>query len=202
MNFSELKTELSDRGFQHLSDTRLGRYVNRAVARLDGMYRWPYREDNGIGIAPLVVPALGQVEAVTNQSQGDYPLSESSYKDLTEWYGDLTTEGPPRYWYRAYVSGDPIVATYPVSTTDIIGVQFWKITEELTGTNTPEAPDRYHMLYVDLAVQMAYRDMDAHAMAEAMRPEINQQVLEMMDDLLQQQDPTFQRTTWYSSEDW
>lgn len=198
MNFSDLTTELSDRGFSHLSPTRLGRYINRAMHRIDGMYRWPYREDSGIGIPPLIIATLGQVEAVTNQSQSDYPLVESSYKDLTEWFGDLTTSGTPIYWYRAYVDGDPIIATYPISDTDTIGVQFWQIFADLTGTNIPAMPTRYHPLIVDMAVMMAYRDMDAHAMAEAMRPEINQQILEMMEDMLPQQDPGFQRqSAWH-----
>lgn len=185
-----------------LSDARAGQYINRARSRIDGMYRWPYREDGGVGIAPVVVPTLGQVEAVTNQSQGDYPLEESTYKDLTEWYGDLATVGQPLYWYRAYVSGDPIIATYPVSTSDIIGVQFWQIFPDLTGTQIPDMPERYHLLIVDLAVQMAYRNMNAHAMAEAMRPEINQQIIEMIEDMLPQQDALHQKTTWDSSEDW
>lgn len=201
MNFTELKTELLARGNDMLSDPRAGQYINRAYHRINNMYRWPYREDGGIGVCPVIVPTLGQVEAVTNQSQSDYPLIESSYKDLTEWFGDLTTVGSPRYWYRAYVGGDPIIATYPVSATDIIGVQFWKILPDLTGTDTPEMPERYHLLIVDLAQQMAYRNMDAHAMAEAMRPEINQQILEMMDDMLPQQDPLYQRQSWGVHED-
>lgn len=201
MNFSDLTTELLARGNDHLGSTRAGQYINRAYHRINNMYRWPYREEGGIGIAPVIVPNLGQVEAVTNQSQGDYPLEESSYKDLTEWFGDLATTGSPRYWYRAYVNDDPIVATYPVSTTDIIGVQYWKILPDLSGTTTPELPSRYHLVIVDLAQQMAYRDMAAHAMAEAMRPEINQQILEMMEDMLPQQDPGFQRQAWGVHED-
>lgn len=200
MTFAELKTELLARGFDTLSDARAGQYINRAYHRLNGMYRWPYREDSGVGIAPLSIPTLGQVEAVTNQSQSDYPLVESTYKDLTEWYGDLATTGTPCYWYRAYVNGDPVIATYPVST-DSIGVQFWQIFADLTGTDTPDLPSRYHLLLVDMAVMMAYRNMNAHAMAEAMRPEINQQVIEMIEDLLPQQDPLFQRQAWDAHDD-
>lgn len=200
MNFTELTAELQARGNDHLTPARAGQYVNRAYQRINGMYRWPYREEGGIGVAPVIVPNLGQIEAVTNQSQGDYPLIESSYKDLTEWFGDLTTVGSPRYWYRAYVNDDPIVATYPVNG-DTIGVQYWKVLPDLTGVVSPELPSRYHMLIVDMAQQMAYRDMSAHAMAEAMRPEIAQQVLEMMEDMLPQQDPLYQRQSWGVHED-
>jgi hypothetical protein len=50
MTFAELKTELAARGFDHLSDTRLGQYVNQARAELDGMHMWPYREDSATGV--------------------------------------------------------------------------------------------------------------------------------------------------------
>lgn len=202
MNFSELKTELSDRGFTYLSDTRRGQFINRACARLDNMYRWPYREASGVGIAPLTVSDLGQIEAVTNQSQSDYPLSESSYIDLTNWFGDLAITGTPSYWYRAYVAGNPTVATYPVSTSDSIGVQYWKAPPILSGTAVPLAPLRFHLLYVDMAVQLAYRDSDNHAMAESLQIEINRQTFEMIEDLLPQQGPTSQSTGWLNSEDW
>lgn len=201
MNFSELTTELGNRGFSYLSDTRKGQFINRAISRLDSMYRWPYREASGTGVAPVTISDLGQVEAVTNQNRGDYPLEESSYADLTNWYGDLTTTGTPIYWYRAFVSGDPVVATYPVST-DTVGIQYWKITPTLDSTDEPLAPERYHLLYVDMAVQMAYRDSDNHAQAEALQVEVNRQIFEMIEDLLPQQGPGYQRTTWWSSEDW
>lgn len=200
MNFSELKTELSDRGFNYLSDTRRGQYINRAVARLDGMYRWPFREASVVGTAPLTITDLGQVEAVTNQDQSDYPLYESSYADLTNWYGDLAITGTPYYWYRAYPAGSPVVATYPVSTNNI-GVQYWKITPTLTGTDTPLAPTRYHLLYVDMAVQMAYRDSDNHAAAESLVVEINRQVFEMVEEQLPQQGPNSQMLNYYAG-DW
>lgn len=200
MNFSQLKQELADRGFTMLSDTRRGQFINRAVQRLDSMYRWPYREASGVGVAPLSISNLGQVETVTNQTQNDYPLYESSFTDLTNWYGDLSTTGTPYYWYRAYVSGNPVIATYPTNT-DSIGVQFWKISPTLTGTDNPISPERYHLLYVELAVQMAYRDRDNHAAAESLQLELNRQVFEMVEELLPQQGPTSQQLFYYG-EDW
>lgn len=200
MNYPELKQELASRGFDYLSDTRLGQFINRACARLDNMYRWPYRETSGQGVAPVVVPDMGQIEAVTNETD-NYALCESSYIDLVNQFGDLSTDGKPYYWYRASVNGDPLVVTYPTNT-DLIGVQYWRRPPTLTGTDIPLAPERFHLLYVDIAVQMAYRDNDNHAAAEALVVEVNRQIFEMIEDLLPQQGPVSQLTNWASSEDW
>ena len=199
MTFAELKLELSDRGFNYLSDTRSGVFINRAKDRLDNMYRWPYRDTVAAGAAPLTVADLGQVESVVNTSQGSYPLCEAQHTDLTNWFGDLTITGTPAYWYRTNLSATLKVAVYPVSTNNI-SVQYWKRTPALTGVTVPLSPDTYHTLIVDLAVQMAYRDSDNHASAEALWGEINRQILEMIEDLLPQQQFSYQ-TTGYGSED-
>src|SRR4051794_1113889 len=43
MNFTALKTELAARGFDYLSDARLGQYVNWAVHEFQGTAEWPWR---------------------------------------------------------------------------------------------------------------------------------------------------------------
>ena len=115
MTFLELYTELSDRGFNHLSTTRLKAIINRARSRLDGSHTWTYLEDAGQGTAPLSIPTLGIVEVVSNETQ-NYVLENVGYADLAEWGCDLSLTGSPRYWYRATPAGDPVIATYPTST--------------------------------------------------------------------------------------
>jgi hypothetical protein len=199
MTFEELKAELAARGFSHLDDDRLGLLINRARARLDGMYTWPYREDSAEGTAPLSLPTLGIVEIVSNESQG-YPLEELGYVDLASAGADLAQTGSPTYWYRLSAAGDPVIATYPTSS-DTIGVQFWKITDELEAdAETPAAPSRYHLLIVDLAQQAAERDRGNHQNAQALQPEIDRQVTEMVEDLLQQQAAKYTRVTWASED--
>jgi hypothetical protein len=200
MTFLELRTELAARGFSHLSATRLGLLINRARARLDGMHTWPYREASATGTATLLIPTLGIVEAVGNETQ-NYPLEEIGYKDLVDCGADLALAGSPQYWYRTYPSGQPVVATYPTSSSDSIGVQFWAITPDLTADgDLPEAPDRYHLLYVDIAQQAAERDRGNHAAAQALQPEVDRQVTEMVEDLLQQQAAKYTRMTWASED--
>lgn len=199
--YLELRTELSARGYSHLSTLRLGYLINRARARLDGMYLWPYREDSAQGAAPLSVPTLGIVEAVTNETRG-YVLEEMGYADVLE-FGDtsLTGSGYPAFWYRSTPAGAPVVNTYP-SGTDTIGVQFWKVCVDLSGdSDTPQAPSRFHLLIVDIAQQQAERERGNFDASQSLQPDIDRQVSEMVDQLLPQQGPVHQKISW-ASQDW
>jgi hypothetical protein len=198
LTFTDMETELAARGFT-ISTARAGVLVNRAYQRLVGLQRWPFREASGEGTAPLDVTDLGQIEAVTNETQ-QYPLELVSYDDLLEWYGDLTTTGNPLYAYRAYVDSIPVVATYPTNT-DTIGVQYWKFPTELSGVQVPIVPARYQLLIVEIASVMAERERGNHDAANALQVEVDRQVAEMVDELLPQQEPQFQSIS-FASEDW
>lgn len=163
------------------------------------MYRWPYREELASGTSPLAITDLGQIETVNNTTQ-TYPLCETTRNDIYQWYGTLTLSGNPYYWYRTSEAGVPTVTTYPANS-DTITVQYWQKTPELVADDDePLSPSTYHMLIVDLAVQMAYRDSDNHASAEALWGEINRQTLEMIEDLLPQHGPMRQRLLWGSDD--
>lgn len=165
------------------------------------MYRWSYLEDSATGVPALSIPTLGSVEAVSNETVG-YPLEEVGYADLVSWGVDLALTGSPTYWYKATPSGVPVVATYP-DTTDTIGVQFWRVSVDLVADgDEPAAPDRWHSLIVDLAVAMAYRDGDAHDKAEALQVDIDRQTAQMVDELVSQNEPRYQRLGIDNSQDW
>jgi hypothetical protein len=184
MTFAELKTELADRGFSDLTDTRLGRYINYARAELDRMYLWPWREKSGTGTAPVTIADLGQVEAVTNESQ-DYRLQAAQFRDLLDAHGDISTSGTPECYYRAFVSGSPVIATYPTNS-DTLGVQYWKVTPDLSGSSDePESPDDAHYLIVDLAVRRALLDVGAEERVATVQQEIDRQI----DNLCEQYPP-------------
>jgi hypothetical protein len=192
--FLELRTELSDRGFNTLTPARLGSYINRARSRLDGMYCWPYREASATGVAPLSIPTLGIVEAVSNETL-NYPLEPAGYADLTSDGCDLSLTGSPVCWYRTSPSGVPVIATYPTGT-DTIGVQHWEVTPDLVlDAEEPQAPERFHMLIVDIATQMAERERGNYAAAAGFTEDVKEQVGQMVVELLTQQEPTLQRMT-------
>jgi hypothetical protein len=203
VNFSELKTELAARGFDYLSDTRLGQYINQAVAELDETELWPYREESVTGTAPLAISDLGTIEQVINVSQSNRSLDPGEYGDLVAMFGDLSVDGTPSYYYVAWPSGVPTVATYPESS-DTIGVQFYRVTGEMTGSSdTPAAPTRFHGLIVSIAVREAYRDSDNHQAAEALQAQIDRDLNRMRAALFtdQVQGASFIRIV-AGSEDW
>jgi hypothetical protein len=138
------------------------------------------------------------VDAVSNESQ-NYLLEELGYKDVLDLASDLSLTGSPTYWYRSTPAGAPVVNTYPTSS-DTIGVQFWAITPDITGGSSPASPDRYHLLIVDIAQQAAERDRGNHQNAQALQPEIDRQVNEMVEDLLVQQSAKYTRVTWASED--
>jgi hypothetical protein len=172
MDFSDLKTELADRGFSDLSDTRRGVYVNAARNELDRMHLWAWREASVTGTAPLSIPTLGEIEAVTNETL-DYRLQAVQFSDLLDWYGDLSTSGSPACYYRASPSGTPAIATYPTNS-DTIGVQFWSVEADLSAAgDEPRCPDEMHLLIVELAIRKVAKDPERKAMAQE---EIDRQV--------------------------
>jgi hypothetical protein len=200
MTFADLKTELADRGLSDLTDTRRGFYINAARAELDSLYLWPWRETSVTGTAPVTVSDLAVIEAVTNETQ-DYQLEVAQWRDLQRDYGDVSTSGSPTFYYTSRPSGDPVVGTYPTNS-DTIGIQYWKVTPDVTGVEEPASPDEAHLLIVDIAQQRALgREVGNWEGANAMQPEIDRQV----DRLLSQYPPgvgdgqgyTIVTTDWY-----
>jgi hypothetical protein len=203
MTFTELKAELEARGFDHLSDTRLGQYVNQARAELDGMHMWPYREASVTGAAPLAVTDCVRVEQVVD-ADTDRVLQPSDYSTLLEAFQDnLTTAGSPLYFYVGTPSGVPTIGTYPVGTGNI-EVQYYARTTDLSaGSDEPACPDEYHLLICDLAQVRALRDSDEFGSAESLRSSVERDLERMRFDLLlQHQGPMFQKTSWTSASDW
>lgn len=201
MTLAELRAELSARGFSHLSDDRLDLLVNRARARLDSMYDWYYTEDSAQGAAPLSVPTLRRVEAVSNET-GNYLLEESSYADILDMgTTDLVGSGQAIYWYLSAPSGTPVVNTYP-DNADTIGVQFFASQADLSADGDESAmPERFHPLIVALAQVMAEEERGNFQASQILQASVDRQIGEMVEELLPQQKALYQRITW-SSEDW
>lgn len=202
MQFSELYTELSDRGFSYLSTARLKQIINDAVQELDEMFPWPYREASATGTAPLAVSDLGTIEQVTNETD-DYVIEPRTFQWLSQMFGDLSISGDPTYYYVAWPSGTPEVATYP-SNSDTIGVQYWKVTPSLSAdADTPLAPSRYHQTYLKIAQRMAESERGNLNVAAGLQQEIDRMVGRMVNALLggQQLQGVGDQTRVWASED-
>lgn len=179
MTFAELKTRLAKRGFNFLDDDRLGELINDAAAELDEIELWPYREGSATGTAPLAIADLGTIEQVINTSQTNASLSPMDYGELVSYYGDLSSDGSPLFFYVAWPSGVPTVATYPESS-DTIGVQYWAVTARMDDdADEPRTPERFQKIIVDIAVREAYRASDEHGAAEALQVQIDRDLHRM-----------------------
>lgn len=164
MDFSELVQELKDRGFSDLTTARAGTIVNAARAELDRLHLWPYRQTDLTGTAPLSIADLGPIETVTSET-GDYRLVPAQFRDLLDYYGDLSTTGSPTCYYTASVLGVPVVATYPTGT-DTIGIVYYKVTVDISGTQEPASPDEFHELILEMAVRRVAKDPERRALAQ------------------------------------
>lgn len=202
MDFSALKTELSDRGFARLTDAQRGVLINRARAELDELATWPYRETSVTGTPPLAITDLGEVDAVFDQSTSiSRPLTRRSYAELVNDYGHLSLVGFAEFWYKATPAGVPTVATYPVVSTTI-GVQYWKVPVDLSAsTDTPASPARFHGLIVLIAERMALASKGDKGSAEAVQVEVDRWVRRMRVALLPDDALAFQVVT-DASVDW
>ena len=189
MDFTALQAELAARGFDPLvGQGRAGAFINRGMRALDGMALWPYLESSATGTAPLAISDLLTVEAVLDTTN-DVELLPDTYQNLRARFGgDLSTAGNPSYWYMATPGGVRTVATYPVSSSVQIGVQYWRVTSALSsGSDVPAAPARWHDLIVDLAAIRAYRDMHNHGAAESLQAQVDRDVAQMRQELFTDQ---------------
>lgn len=185
MDFAALKEAFAERGFDDFSDARLGSFINQGRQELDRMFLWPWREKSVTGTSPISITDLGVIEAVINTSQNDMPLAGRQFRDLLDFYGDLSASGAAWCYYVAWPSGTAAVATFP-SNADTIGVQYWRVTPDLaSASDEPAAPVEVHSLIVDLAVVRGYRAKDNHESARELRAEVEGQ----LDALLMQYQP-------------
>lgn len=183
MDFTALKAELVARGFDYLSTTRQGQFINDAMHELDDLYTWPYRETSSTGAAPLSITTLGIIQQVINSTR-NAPLEPRSYQWLIREFGDLSTSGQASYYYVSWTSGGPKVVTYPTNS-DTLAVLHWKIATDLSaGADLPLSPTRYHTIIVDIAVRMALVDADNYSAAAALQTEIERKTARMANALL------------------
>lgn len=169
MNFTQLRTALADRGFNHLTSEQLGDDINQARMVLDHSYYWPFREQTLTGPSPLSIADLATVIDARDTTTG-WQLRPASFEMLSGWYDDLAFAGDPEVFY---VTGGTSLVTYPVSTHPI-SVRYYRQTPVLSvDTDTPLAPSQFHYIYVLLGQQLAYLRTDNQMQAQGMQPPID-----------------------------
>lgn len=179
--FTELKAELAAEGYDYLSDTRQGYFINEAYAALCDEEFWPFLEASSSGAAPLTISDLKTVESVRDTVQNRM-LDHRERIVLQENFTDLTITGSPRYYY---VTGGTVVRTYPVGGT--LAVNYWKTpTLMSTGSDTPLVPQRFRRLLLDYAVREAAMDNNDLDDVAAVQAKIDRRLQVMREALLVQ----------------
>ena len=181
MNFAALLDEVNDRGYNHISDTRLGRYVNQSYKSICNRAPWPFLLTTTTGVAPLTISDLRAVLSVvdtTNKTK----LYHSDRRNLIESVStDLTITGTPSYWYQ---ESRTVIKVYPANTTSTLSVHYLKVPATLTGTDAHLIPDEFEDLIIDGAVIRALKDSDELDAAASLSSFYNEGLREMIDTLI------------------
>lgn len=195
MNLATAITEVKARGFDYLSDARVTIMLNNAKNRLEDAHDWPWLEATQNGVAPLTITDLRQILYVVDTTN-DTLLTGVDVRDIAD---DTTDTGTPSYWY---LDGLTTLRVWPLAT-PTLSVRYLKYSPELTGTDTPLIPARYHPVWVDLATADAFRDNDDQAQAQAYEATANQRIAEMIENFMfrDHQGPGMQALTFHA-EDW
>lgn len=191
MDFAELRAELAARGFDYLGDDRLALYINRAYFELTDADLWPTRlTRSDPGPAPMELFVSGTniiVLSVTDETTGSR-LKPTDIHSLLSSGVDIDQTGTPIYYYTlksALSTADEDVHTWPVTGGDItVWYYHGAVALPTDGSDPSLIPPQYHLLIVDIAVRMAYRDADNHEAAEALQVQIERDLLLMRRNLL------------------
>jgi len=180
VDFSALKTELAERGFNYLNDTRRGYFINQARHELDMLELWPYRITTLTNqTPPVTITDLGTVSEVIDTANGSTPLSAMDRSELRQGYNDISISGTPTYFFV----DNGVLRTFPIGGT--LSVRYYMRTADLSGsTDLPLSPTQYHLLIVDMASRWAQKDSDNDVVIPTLSAEIERQLALMRLDLL------------------
>jgi hypothetical protein len=163
LNLAEARAELSARGFDYLSATRQTFMLNRAVTDFEDFWPWPWLRKTVTGPAPLTITNLKYIRKVYD-STGNEIFGVDDVEDI-----DTTETGTPQYWWIDDTSGSSVLTAYPVGAATFTVSYVAESSDLSNTTDTPAIPERYHPLWIDLAVIQAYKDSDNFAAAQVLR---------------------------------
>jgi hypothetical protein len=180
--FSDLKTELTNQGFDYLTSTQQGDYINTAYQEVCALLPWPFLETSTTTLTSGTnVTNLRSVIAV-NDPATDSNLSPSDKATLLAYYGALDDTGDPDYFY---LDGQTTVKTYPVNATKQLTVHYVKVPADMGGgTDQPVVPLAWRSVIVDGAVCTAHLENGNYEAEQARRSVWQQRVDRMASALL------------------
>src|ERR1044072_2045231 len=158
MNCEELVASLKAQGFDYLSTAECTLLINDAyLIDICESDEWPFLEATREGTAPLELLDLRAVSYVIDATQ-DVKLEPLRLERLTDAVDPtVQTTGTPEYYY---VTSGTTINVYPTNSSDTLQVRYFKTPAELSGTDEPLLPKRFHSLIVDGARARGYENSD------------------------------------------
>lgn len=170
MTYKELLEEVKARGFEHISEARLKRWINQAYREIVDHRAWEFLEEEKEGNAPLEFEDLGHVLSVVNVTEQTH-LGFTTVASLGRWDPALSSSGTATQWY---MKGSQEIHVFPTDAASTIKVTYLKVPADLKeDEDEPVIPVAYHGLIVDGAVLRAYKNTDNFEAASAVRQELN-----------------------------
>jgi hypothetical protein len=170
VNLSEARAELSARGFDYLPAARQNLMLNDALQEIEDFWEWPWLRKTVTGATPLQISDLKTVLKV-------YDSNHNEITGISDYDAFSTVDtGTPTNWWIDDTSGTPTLVAYPVGSVTLT-VRYERDNTSLAADgDTPDVPDRYNRVWIDLAVALAYEDSDNFAAASAIRNRANQRL--------------------------
>lgn len=173
MNLSSARTQLEKLGAGRLSgDTTMEDfYLNQAKNWIEDKDDWPWLETTTTGSSPLTISDLRKVIYVADTTN-DRLLKEADIIDIARRDPGIDAVGDPT---RFYLDGLTSLKVWPVRTV-ALSVRYLKYSPELTTSDTPLIPTRYHMLWCDVAFYLYLQAREPQYVTGDMVARINDEI--------------------------
>jgi hypothetical protein len=173
VNLSSARTQLEKLGAGRLSgDTTMeDYYLNQAKNWIEDKDDWPWLETTTTGSAPLTISDLRKVIYVADTTN-DRLLKEADLIDIARRDPGIDDVGDPT---RFYVDGLTSIKVWPVRTV-ALSVRYLKYSPELTTSDTPLIPARYHMLWCNVAYYLYLQAREPQYVTGDMVARINDEI--------------------------
>lgn len=165
--YTDLQTELGNQGFEYLTSTQKGDYINAAYQEVCAVLPWPFLETVTTSLTSgTSVSDLRSVIAV-NDPATDSNLTPADKQTLLAWFGALDDTGVPDYYY---LDGQQTVKTYPVDASRQLTVHYVKVPTALSsGSDQPVVPAAWRMVLVHGAAVIAHLENGNYELSQARR---------------------------------
>ena len=143
MDYLALKTEFAARGYDYLSTTRAGYYINRGYHEFLERHPWPFAEKEVTAQnAPVTLSDLSAVVFAVDTTN-DVVLYGDDLRTIRERDPDLSQTGNPHLWFLENLEFN----VYPVNTTASLTIRYLYSPSDLSrDTDEPIVPSRYQIL--------------------------------------------------------